>query len=97
LQGTGTGLVPTTDRKGPVPQSKGKGPVLVVFLRRRQICVFLFWRNKFKMAKKTIVWFFFFGGVEFSVAKILYMFKFEIARLAKNLRRMPNLFILLSY
>jgi hypothetical protein len=85
LQGTGTGLVPTTDRKGLVPQPIASD----WFHNRRQraggsrgFCVaekivfFFFGKTNSKWQK--IVWFFFWG-VEFSVAKILtsYFFRYH--------------------
>jgi len=55
-------LVPTTDRKGLVPQPKAKG-WFSWFLHRRQIMFFSFWRDKFKMATKTVFFFCVFLGV----------------------------------
>jgi hypothetical protein len=66
LQGTGTGLVPTTDRKGLVPQPKARAG-------SRGFCVadkivFFFFGETNSKWQKTV---FCFWGVDFSVAKIL--------------------------
>ncbi len=72
----------------------------MVFASPKKLC-FSFLAKQIQNGKNKyiyIVWFFFFFGVlSFQLPKFYIMLKFEIDRLAKNLRRMPNLFILLSY
>jgi hypothetical protein len=72
LQGIGTGLVRTTDRKGLVPQPKAKG-WFSWFLRRQQIVFFSFLAKKIQNGKNIV---FFFRGVDFSVAKFLFSLNF---------------------